>query len=43
MADDDARYNAKTTNLLKAKELIINRAKYVTGHDYLKLIDIYCK
>ena len=43
MEDDDARYKAKTTNLLMAKELIINRADYVTGQDYLDLISKYCK
>ena len=43
MEDADARYKAKTTNLLMAKELIINRADYVTGQDYLDLISKYCK
>ncbi|MBI9107900.1 MAG: S-methyl-5-thioribose kinase [Spirochaetales bacterium] len=41
--DDQARYKAKTTNLLMAKELILNRANYVTGQDYLDLISKYCK
>lgn len=43
MEDDDARYKAKTVNLIIAKELIINRADYVCGQDYLDLIDKHCK
>lgn len=43
MEDDNARYKAKTTNLLMAKELIINRSEYVTGQNYLDLISKYCK
>ncbi|MBF9017960.1 MULTISPECIES: S-methyl-5-thioribose kinase [unclassified Oceanispirochaeta] len=41
--DDTARYKAKTTNLLIAKELIINRTTAVTGQDYLDLLSKYCK
>lgn len=43
MENDEARYKAKTTNLLMAKELIINRADYTTGQAYLDLISKYCK
>jgi len=43
MTDEQARYKAKTTNLLIAKELIINRSEIVTGQDYLDLVGKYCK
>ncbi|MDC7127005.1 MAG: S-methyl-5-thioribose kinase [Spirochaetales bacterium] len=43
MTDAKARYKAKTTNLLMAKELIINRADYTNGQKYLDLIGKYCK
>ncbi len=43
MENDEARYKAKTTNLLMAKELIINRTDYIDGQGYLDLIAKYCQ
>lgn len=43
MSDDDARYKTKTTNLLMAKEIILNRESYTSGDKYIELIQKYCK
>ena len=41
--DDSQRYQAKTNNLLLAKEFIKNRADILSGTDYMKQVDLIIK